>query len=175
MPFFLLPLNIREVEVFSSSISLLPPLHFTRRIQQDSHSPTKSLLVVRVDLARLLQLGDELGDALGIILGVEVDDEGVDHFCGWVWGLFWKLGILLERCCCSSGGLIRLEVKLLEGAVCLTAVTPPWGFFDLRHCCLIDRISCDKPLSRFLGVHTLVYLLICFNGNPTESAVTWTT
>jgi len=91
--FFLLPLNIREVEVFSSSISLLPPLHFARRIQQDSHSPTKSLLVVRVDLARLLQLGDELGDALGIILGVEVDDEGVDHFCGFVfWGIevgFW--------------------------------------------------------------------------------------
>lgn len=47
-----------------------------------SDSPTKSLLVVGVDLARLLQLGDELGDALGIVLGVEVDDEGVDHFCG---------------------------------------------------------------------------------------------
>jgi hypothetical protein len=47
-----------------------------------SNSPTKSLLVVGVDLARLLQLGDELGDALGIVFGVEVDDEGVDHFCG---------------------------------------------------------------------------------------------
>ena len=47
-----------------------------------SNSPTKSLLVVGVDLAGLLQLGDELGDALGIVFGVEVDDEGVDHFCG---------------------------------------------------------------------------------------------
>jgi hypothetical protein len=58
-------------------------LHFTFTEQNGtSNSPTKSLLVVGVDLARLLQLGDELGDALGIVFGVEVDDEGVDHFCG---------------------------------------------------------------------------------------------
>jgi hypothetical protein len=57
-------------------------LHFTFDGKKYFHSPTKSLLIVGVDLARLLQLGDELGDALGIILGVEVDDECVDHFCG---------------------------------------------------------------------------------------------
>ena len=127
---------------------------------QGFYSPTESLLVVGVDLARLLELGDELGDALGIILGVEVDDECVDHFCGFDWGLdvnlvvLWLLLLLMK----SSRLINRSEVKLLEGAVCLTAVTPPWGF-DLRHCCLIDRASCDKPRSRFLR-----FMLICFNG-----------
>ena len=49
---------------------------------QGFYSPTESLLVVAVDLARLLELGDELADGLGIILGVEVNNESVDHVCG---------------------------------------------------------------------------------------------
>ena len=64
-------------------VSLLngsPSFHIKQR--REFHSPTKSLLVVGVNLARLLQLGDELADALGIVFGVKVDDEGVDHFCG---------------------------------------------------------------------------------------------
>jgi hypothetical protein len=51
-------------------------------LKQSSYSPAKGLLVVAVDLARLLELGDELADGLGIILGVEVNDESVDHDCG---------------------------------------------------------------------------------------------
>ena len=52
--------------------------------RSDGHSPAKSLLVLAVHLARLLELSGELLDALGIILGVDVDDEGVDHVCGYV-------------------------------------------------------------------------------------------
>ena len=48
----------------------------------DNCLPAKSLLVIAVDLASLLELGDELLDALGIILSVEVNDESVDHVCG---------------------------------------------------------------------------------------------
>lgn len=43
--------------------------------------PSESLLVVGVDLAGLLKLGDQLVDALLVIFGVEVDDECVDHVC----------------------------------------------------------------------------------------------
>jgi hypothetical protein len=48
----------------------------------NSYSPAKGLLVVAVDLARFLELGDELADGLGIILSVEVNDESVNHVCG---------------------------------------------------------------------------------------------
>lgn len=46
------------------------------------YSPSKSLLVITVDLAGLLELSDELVDGLLVLLGVEVDDESVDHFGG---------------------------------------------------------------------------------------------
>ena len=45
-----------------------------------SHLPSETLLVVGVNLAGFLQLGDELVDGLLVLLGVEMNDECVDHF-----------------------------------------------------------------------------------------------
>jgi len=57
------------------------------------YSPAKGLLVVAVDLARLLELGDELADGLGIILSVEVNDESVDHVCDLLVVCFVRIGV----------------------------------------------------------------------------------
>jgi hypothetical protein len=41
---------------------------------QGSYSPAMALLVFAVDLARLLEFGDELADGLGVLLSIEVHD-----------------------------------------------------------------------------------------------------
>lgn len=56
--------------------------HTTASHTRMIYSPAKSFLVIAVDLAGLLELGDKLVDGFSVLLGVEVNDESVDHFGG---------------------------------------------------------------------------------------------